>query len=222
MRRRRASAILGVVLLLAGGSHTSRTLAQPSEEAQGAEFVRLYERLQTTLEPEEKIALAERAIALEAALTRWPLGEAREFVKGELASRAAFAYMARRQGERADNLERAVALYEAALQARTRQSFPLDWSNNQVSLAIAYRERLRGNPADNQEKAIACLEAALAVATRDASPQIWARAQTGLGSAYRLRIRGVRADNLEEAIAYHEAALTVFTREAFPQDWAKI
>jgi CHAT domain-containing protein/tetratricopeptide (TPR) repeat protein len=224
MRRMTACALGGALLaaMLCMGSGAGAQPAEAVDQQEGVEFVRLYERVQAAPEPEEKIALAERALAIEATLKHWPLHESRAFVRGELSSRAAFAYMARRQGDRAGNLEKAIEHYERSLTARPREAFPQDWSNTQVNLAIAYRGRLRGVAADNVEKAIACLEAALTVATREAAPETWARAQTGLGSTYRMRIRGVRADNLEEAIAHHEAALTVLTRAASPQSWARI
>ena len=130
------------------------------------------------------------------------------------------AYYSHIRGERADNLERAIAAYESALQVYTRDAFPQQWAMTQNNLGIAYSDRIRGDRADNLERAIAAYEAALQVRTRDAFPQQWAMTQNNLGSAYQNRIRGDRADNLERAIAAYEAALQVRTRDAFPQDWA--
>jgi hypothetical protein len=48
------------------------------------------------------------------------------------------AYTDRIRGERADNLERAIALYEAALTVRTREAFPTDWATTEYNLALAY------------------------------------------------------------------------------------
>jgi hypothetical protein len=118
MRRMAACALGGALLaaILCTGPRAWAQQTEAAEQQKAADFVQLYERLQRASEPEEKITLAERAIALEAALTRWPLSEAREFVRGELSSRAAYAYMTRKQGDRADNLEKAIAHYETALQ----------------------------------------------------------------------------------------------------------
>lgn len=49
-------------------------------------------------------------------------------------------YQERRLGDRADNLERAIAAYQAALQVYTRAAFPEQWVETQNNLAIAYRK----------------------------------------------------------------------------------
>ena len=129
----------------------------------------------------------------------------------------AIAYRDRIRGERADNLERAIAHYDAALTVYTREAFPEQWAMTQNNLAIAYRDRIRGERADNLEQAIAHYEQALTVYTREAFPADWAATQNNLAAAYWDRIRGERADNLERAIEHYEQALTVCTREAFPE-----
>ncbi|MEA5562758.1 CHAT domain-containing protein, partial [Planktothrix agardhii] len=124
------------------------------------------------------------------------------------------------RGERAENLERAIKYYEAALKVYTRTAFPENWAMTQNNLATAYSDRIRGERAENLERAIAFSEAALEVYTRTAFPEKWATTQHNLANAYRNRIRGERAENLEQAIKYYQAALEVRTRTAFPQDWA--
>ncbi|RFP60973.1 MAG: CHAT domain-containing protein, partial [Limnothrix sp. CACIAM 69d] len=128
------------------------------------------------------------------------------------------AYRDRIRGERADNLEMAIAAYERALEVYTREAFPEDWAMTQNNLAAAYRNRIRGERADNLEMAITACERALEVYTREAFPEDWAMTQNNLAAAYRDRIRGERADNLEQAIAASEWALEVYTRNAFPND----
>jgi tetratricopeptide (TPR) repeat protein len=130
------------------------------------------------------------------------------------------AYSMRIRGEWADNLEDAIAAFEAALTIYTREAFPQDWAMTQNNLGNAYCMRIRGEEADNLERAIRAYKSALTVFTREAFPQDWASTQNGLGNGYRMRIRGERADNLERAIAAFEAALTIRSREASPQDWA--
>ncbi|MEP0834382.1 tetratricopeptide repeat protein [Microcoleus sp. AS-A8] len=49
------------------------------------------------------------------------------------------AYHARILGERAENLELAVAYYERALQVRTQGSFPEQWAMTQNSLSSVSR-----------------------------------------------------------------------------------
>ncbi|MEG5111224.1 tetratricopeptide repeat protein [Microcoleus sp. A2-C5] len=123
-------------------------------------------------------------------------------------------------GSRADNLERAIAFYEAALTVRTLEDFPEQWAATQNNLANAYRNRINGLRADNLERAIAFYDAALTVYTLEDFPEDWAMTQNNLANAYLYRINGSRADNLEQAITFYEAALTVRTLEDFPEDWA--
>jgi CHAT domain-containing protein len=202
-----------------------RALAQlatkDTAEQQANEFARVYERWQQSRDPEQKIALAEQALQLEPGVVGWPLRAPRASVKGGLLFGLGSAYYNRRQGQRADNLEQAIAHFEAALTVFTPEALPQDWANTQINLAIAYWYRSRGDRADNLEKAIAAYEAALTVFKREALPQDWANTQNNLAIAYGYRIRGDRADNLEKAIAAYEAALTVRTREALPRQWAQ-
>ncbi|MBK4732539.1 CHAT domain-containing protein [Oxynema sp. CENA135] len=123
-------------------------------------------------------------------------------------------------GNRANNLEIAIACYRAALHVYTRDAFPQQWATTQNNLGTAYSDRIRGERGENLEEAIACFRAALQVCTRDAFPQDWATTQYNLGNAYSDRIRGERGENLEEAIACYGGALHVYTRDAFPQEWA--
>src|SRR4028118_1573535 len=124
------------------------------------------------------------------------------------------------QGDRANNLERAIAFYTAALTVYTRDAFPQDWAATQNNLGVAYLYRIRGDKAENIEMAIGSYTAALSVRTREAFPEKWAMTQNNLATAYSNRIRGEKAENIEMAIAYFTAALTVYTRDAFPEDWA--
>ncbi|MEA5464043.1 CHAT domain-containing protein, partial [Leptothoe sp. PORK10 BA2] len=132
----------------------------------------------------------------------------------------AIAYSDRIRGDRADNLEQAIAAYEQVLEVMTREAMPVEWATAQMNLALAYYSRIRGDRADNLEQAIAAYEQVLEVMTREAMPVEWATAQMNLAIAYSDRIRGDRADNLEQAIAAYEQVLEVMTREAMPVDWA--
>ena len=123
-------------------------------------------------------------------------------------------------GDRAANLRQAITCYEAALQVRTREAFPVDWAMTQNNLGTAYGDLPTGDRAANLKQAIACFEAALQVYTREAFPVDWAMTQNNLGLAYSDLPAGDRAANLKQAIACYEAALQVYTREAFPVQWA--
>ena len=129
-------------------------------------------------------------------------------------------YQQYRQGDRASNLERAIASYTAALTVYTRDAFPEKWAMTQNNLANAYTYRIRGEKAENIEMAIASYTAALTVYTPEAFPQNWAMTQNNLANAYCDRIRGEKAENIKQAIASYTAALTVYTRDAFPEKWA--
>ena len=106
----------------------------------------------------------------------------------------ATAYYSRIKGKRGENIERAIAFYEAALQVYTRDAFPQYWAMTQNNLANAYRNRIKGERGENIEKAIAFYEAALQVYTRDAFPQQWAMTQNNLRllTVRRSKVNGVR------------------------------
>jgi CHAT domain-containing protein len=130
------------------------------------------------------------------------------------------AYSNRINGSRAENLERAIEFYEAALTVYTLEAFREYWATIQNNLANAYSDRINGSRAENLERAIEFYEAALTVYTLEDFPEDWAMTQNNLANAYRNRINGSRAENLERAIEFYEAALTVYTFEDFPEDWA--
>ncbi|MEG4912480.1 CHAT domain-containing tetratricopeptide repeat protein [Microcoleus sp. B7-D4] len=132
----------------------------------------------------------------------------------------AAAYTHRIKGSRADNLERAIGFFQAALTVLTREDFPEQWAATQHNLANAYTHRIKGSRADNLERAIEFYEAALTVYTFADFREKWAMTQNNLGNAYRNRINGSRADNLEGAIGFFQATLTVYNLEDFPADWA--
>jgi CHAT domain-containing protein len=80
------------------------------------------------------------------------------------------AYRNRIRGDRAENLEKAIAAYQAALKVYTREAFPQDWAMTQNNLGAAYSDRIRGDRAENLEKAIAAYQEALQVRTPTADP----------------------------------------------------
>ncbi|MBX9253078.1 tetratricopeptide repeat protein [Desmonostoc muscorum CCALA 125] len=123
-------------------------------------------------------------------------------------------------GDKAENLEKAIACYQNALSIRTREDFPELWAQTQMNLASAYRHRLRGDAAENVEIAIAANQSALQVYTKQAFPTNWAEVHMNLANAYLHRIHGDRSENLEKAIAAHKGALQVLTKEEYPRQWA--
>ncbi len=123
-------------------------------------------------------------------------------------------------GNRAANLEIAIACYEMAFTVFTREAFPEDWAWTQNNLGNAYQNRLHGDRAANLEQAIEYYQRALQVFTREAFPENWAGTQNNLGLAYFEHLHGDRAANLEAAIECYQLALQVHSREAFPANWA--
>ncbi|MEP6580382.1 CHAT domain-containing protein [Microcoleus vaginatus GB2-A3] len=130
------------------------------------------------------------------------------------------AYRNRINGSRADNLERAIEFYLAALTVRTLEDFPEDWAMTQNNLANAFLYRINGSRVDNLERAIEFYLAALTVYKLEDFPEKWAGTKNNLAAAYSNRINGSRADNLERAIEFYLAALTVYTLEDFREKWA--
>ena len=87
-------------------------------------------------------------------------------------------------GNKASNMEIAIAGDEVVLKAITPEAFPQHWAITQNNLANAYYYRIRGDKAENIELAIAALTAALTVFTPEAFPQDWASTQNNLGLIY--------------------------------------
>ena len=131
------------------------------------------------------------------------------------------AYYSKINGSRAENLERAIEFYQAALTVYTLENFPEKWAMTQNNLAAAYSDRVKGSRAENLERAIEFYEAALTVYSLEDFPEDWAMTQNNLANAYTKRINGSRAENLERAIEFFQAALTVRTLEDFPEKWAE-
>ena len=138
----------------------------------------------------------------------------------EIQHNLGLAYRELPAGDRQENLRRAIACYEAAVQVHTREAFPVEWAMTQNNLGLAYRELPAGDRQENLDRAIACYDAALQVYTREAFPVQWAGTQNNLGLAYKDLSAGDQQENLRRAITYFEAALQVRTREALPVDWA--
>lgn len=125
-------------------------------------------------------------------------------------------------GNRAINLEIAIAGLEGSAKILTRETLPEIWVKIQSDLAPAYRHRRRGDRSENFEKALAACTNALQISTRDTSPQKWAMVQNNLGLVYSDRIVGDKTENLEKAIACYEEALQVVSRDQDPEHWGTL
>ena len=164
------------------------------------EFHRLLRESQGASDPEEKISALRAGLELEPSVPDAALSAPREQTRGMLLFALGLIYHTEGVlGERADNLEEAIAGYEAALALMTPQPEPRMWAEAEKRLAEAYRERAQGDPADNIERTIDGYSRALTVLTQDAFPDEWAEIQHALGDAFLDRIKDNRADNLDLA-----------------------
>jgi tetratricopeptide (TPR) repeat protein len=125
-------------------------------------------------------------------------------------------------GNRAINLEIAIAGFEGSAKILTREAYPQVWVQIQSDLAPAYRNRILGDRSENLEKALTACTNALQISTRDTSPQEWAMVQNNLGLVYSDRIVGDKAENLEKAIACYEETLPVVSRDRTPELWGTL
>ncbi|MEG4059095.1 MULTISPECIES: hypothetical protein [unclassified Microcoleus] len=87
-------------------------------------------------------------------------------------------------GNRAINLEIAIAGFEGSAKIFTREAYLQVWAQIQFDLAPAYRNRIWGDRSPNLEKALTACTNALQIYTRDTSPQEWAMVQNNLGLVY--------------------------------------
>jgi CHAT domain-containing protein/tetratricopeptide (TPR) repeat protein len=214
---------------------SSSTVANISENELQAHLQFLGKVLQATAESEGDARVVYRLLAentkylnqnLAELLRRWATNKLAEVETDEAQSIAVdivnFSNLIQQfpLGDKASNMEIAIAGYETVLTVFSRDAFPQDWAGVQNNLGGAYGNRIFGEKAENIELAIASYTAALSVYTRDAFPQDWARTQYNLGTAYRNRIFGEKAENIELAIASYTNALSVRTKDAFPQNHA--
>ena len=96
----------------------------------------------------------------------------------------AHAYQERIRGNKAENIEQAIACLKNALKIYLEENCILEWGEIQYHLAYAYRQRIRGNKAENIEAVITCLRMTLMVYTPKNFPKKWTELQNNLAHAY--------------------------------------
>jgi CHAT domain-containing protein len=131
-------------------------------------------------------------------------------------------YADRIRGDRAENLELAIASCKLALKIVNKQESPIEWAMTQFNLAGKYIYRIKGDQARNLELAIASCKLALKIVNKQDFPIEWAQIQKRLASAYHWRAAGDLAENLELAIASSKLALEIVNKQNFPTLWAGI
>ena len=123
-------------------------------------------------------------------------------------------------GDRASNIEIAIAGYKIILTIFTEIDFPEAWAMTQTYLGVAYCDRIRGNSAENIETGISYFKNTLRIYTKTNLPEDWAETQNNLALAYRRRIVGDKSKNVETAIAHGYNALLVFSETNVSYNWA--
>jgi len=133
------------------------------------------------------------------------------------------AYGLRIRGNRDENVERSIELYEAAVAGISAETDSSSFALARNNLAVSYLERNLGQRAENVERAIQLYEEALQVWTRAAMPLEWAKTMTNLGTAYAVRVQGDRQENQGLAISCMEQAAEVLKDpKVSPFDWGKL
>jgi tetratricopeptide (TPR) repeat protein len=127
------------------------------------------------------------------------------------------ALLDRPGGQRAVNIDDAIAAIEEAASLRTD---PSEVHADRLTLANALGLKLTGSRAENLEAAIALVEDVVAYREQHESPARRASAYNSRGILYARRIRGGRAENIEEAVASYRRALQIYTRQEHPDDRA--
>ena len=126
----------------------------------------------------------------------------------------------RQQGNRADNVEQAIAAFAHAATVITKETAPALWADIQIGLSKAHWHRVLGTRTQNLEQALAYAEAALSAIDAQRATHDRSAALQALGAAWFGRIAGSRADNIEKSIAAWEEALAVTSKDRWPVAWA--
>ncbi|MGK7881469.1 MAG: CHAT domain-containing protein [Crocosphaera sp.] len=118
------------------------------------------------------------------------------------------------RGNRASQVEIAIAIDEVLIKFINRSKFPPVWAGLQNDLGGFYRNRIRGDSSENLNLAIAAYQNALEIYTREAFPEAWAGTQNNLGNVY------ADQEKFDLAIAAYQNALEIRTRESRRENWA--
>jgi tetratricopeptide (TPR) repeat protein len=124
-------------------------------------------------------------------------------------------YSALSEGDRADNIERAIDFYTDALATYGQAKMSNNWAAVQNKLGANYLRRVFGKFADNAKEAIQCHDHALQVYTRSSHPPEWASTQAAIGNAF-IDLAATEADAAKSAIEHYESALEILTPEQSP------
>ncbi len=146
------------------------------------------------------------------------------------------AYELRVAGDRAGNLEQALAAYTITRMTGKRDDLQVDWGVLYHGLGRVYQHRVYEDRSSNIEAAIHNYARAMEELDRGTAPIAWAQVHMELAAAYQDRLRsepakneqeaelglGPRSVNLERAVEHYQQALTVLTLEATPDLWTTV
>ena len=129
--------------------------------------------------------------------------------------------LASRSGNAAE-LDEAVSIYRAAVDATSQEKSPADWAAGMDSLGIALTDLAeRETGTARYREAIETFSAALDKTPRETQPIQWAQTTANLGNALLgLGLREDGTENLARAVDAYRASLEERTRERSPLDWA--
>ncbi len=178
-------------------------------------LVSLILRLTKPDEMPQRVALCETALA---SVDRRAQAQLWAYLNTELGN----SLVLTTQGEREENLERAIGCFRRALDGYPRRSNAKAWATVHVNLAMAFQNRIRGVRADNLEKSISGYQKALAVYAELDLRQELAVTRSHLATAYAERVRGSRAANLEKTISLYRQISRFYTRKAFQAQWGTV
>jgi CHAT domain-containing protein len=125
--------------------------------------------------------------------------------------------MARHDGDRAGDIEQAIASLEIAVRLAPS---PEHRNNLAIKLAVAYSERLREDPDENAEIAVKLMRATLSDLSAEAPEGFPEHVKASLAIALTRRRLGVHQENLREAIGLLREAIAVVTPEHDLENWA--
>lgn len=207
------------LLALLEGARTDRDQAWSKFEEQMAGIAELTKESRAQQVEIERAMREGRPDAV-AALVDEALPVAREAglggAVGLLHRQRASAYLQRPTGDRAENVEEALAGYRAALPLVTSDEERADVL---MHAGLAYAERVYGDRARNLEESITCLRGALDALSASSPPELWAVVRTNLANALLQREEGDKAENLREANSLCRQALTYRSPIRNAYDW---
>jgi tetratricopeptide (TPR) repeat protein len=128
------------------------------------------------------------------------------------------AYKNKIMGNRAENIDVAIACYQLALEVRTRVDFPENWAMTQHNLGIAYSKKITGNRAENIDAAISCFRLALEFRTPTTLPLDCLKSGRNLGNlAFKEGLWEIAIEGYEAAINAVEKSRSWATTDASRQ-----